>query len=59
MLEITENIYASMPIPDKNNYQTTLDMKKDRWLRCLAITSRQVRLLIREADLITDTKLIT
>jgi zinc-binding in reverse transcriptase len=59
MLEITYNIYAGMPIPDKNNYQTLLDMKKDRWLRCSAITSRQIRLLIREAELITETKLIT
>ncbi len=55
MLEITDNIYAGMPIPDKNNLQTLLDMKKDRWLRCSAITSRKIRLLIREAELITDT----
>jgi hypothetical protein len=59
MLEITDNIYAGMPIPDKNNYQTILDMKKGRWLRCSAITSKQIRLLIREAELITNTKLTT
>ena len=33
ILEITGNNYAGMPIPDKNNQQTILDMKKDRWLR--------------------------
>jgi len=59
ILEITDNIYAGMPIPDKNNYQTMLDMKKDRWLRCSAIASRQIRLLIRKAYLTTDTKIIT
>ncbi len=32
MLEITDNIYAGMPIPDRNNRQTLLDIKKDRWL---------------------------
>ena len=58
MLEITYNIYAGMPIPDKNNYQTILDMKKGRGLRCSTITSKQIRLLIREAELITNTKLI-
>jgi hypothetical protein len=58
MLEIIDNIYAGMPIPDKNNYQTILDMKKGRWLRCSTITSKQIRLLIREAELITNTKLI-
>ena len=47
-----------MPIPDKNNYQTILDMKKGRWLRCSTITSKQIRLLIKEAELITNTKLI-
>jgi hypothetical protein len=57
MLEITDNAYAGMPIPDKNNYQTILDMKKGRWLRCSTITSKQIRLLIREAELITNTKL--
>ena len=40
----------------KNNYQTILDMKKGRWFRCSTITSKQIRLLIRE--LITNTKLI-
>jgi len=58
ILEIIDNIYTGMPIPDKNNYHTILDMKKDRWLRCSALTSKQIRLLIREAELITDTKLI-
>jgi hypothetical protein len=57
MLEITGNIYAGMPIPDRNIHQTLLDMKKDRWLRCSAITSKQIRLLIREAELITNTKI--
>jgi len=38
MLEITDSIYAGMPIPDKNNHQTLLDKKKNRWLRCSAIT---------------------
>jgi hypothetical protein len=32
-------------------------MKKDRWLRCSAITSKQIRLPIREAELITNTKI--
>ena len=59
MLEITDNIYAGIPIPDKNNHQILLDMKKDRWPRCSAITSKQIRLLTREAELITNTKLIT
>jgi hypothetical protein len=59
MLEITDNIYAGMPIPDKNNHQTLLDMKKDRWLRCSAITSRKIRLLTRDTELITNTKLTT
>jgi hypothetical protein len=59
MLEITDNIYAGMPIPHKNIHQTLLDMKKDRWLRCSATTSKQIRLLIREAELITNTKLTT
>jgi hypothetical protein len=58
MLEIIDNIYAGMPIPDKNNYQTILDMIKGRWLRCSTITSKQIRLLIREAELITNTKII-
>ncbi len=57
MLEITGNIYAGMPIPDRNIHQTLLDTKKDRWLRCSAITSKQIRLLIREAELITNTKI--
>jgi hypothetical protein len=47
MLEITDNIYAGMHMPDKNNHQTLLDMKNDRWLRCSAITFRKIRLLIR------------
>jgi hypothetical protein len=38
MLEIASNIYAGIPIPDKNNYQTILDRKKDRWLRVAAFT---------------------
>jgi hypothetical protein len=59
ILEITDNIYAGIPIPDKNNHQILLDMKKDRWPRCSAITSKQIRLLTREAELITNTKLIT
>ena len=42
----------------KNNYQTILDMKKGRWLRCSTITSKQIRLLIREAELITNTNII-
>ena len=58
MLEIIDNRYAGMPIPDKNNYQTILDMIKGRWLRCSTITSKQIRLLIREAELITNTKII-
>jgi hypothetical protein len=28
MIEITSNIYAGIPIPDENNYQTILDKKK-------------------------------
>ncbi len=28
MLEITDNIYAGMPIPDKINHQTILDVNK-------------------------------
>jgi len=43
-LEITDNIYAGMHIPDKNNYQTILDVNKNRWLRCSNITLRQIRL---------------
>jgi len=57
MLEITDNIYAGMPIPDENNYQIILDMKKGRWFRCSAITSRQIRQLIRHVELITYTQL--
>jgi hypothetical protein len=30
MLEITDNIYAGMPIPDENNHQTIVNMKKGR-----------------------------
>jgi hypothetical protein len=62
MLEITDNIYTGMPIPDNNNHhnhQTILDMKKNRWLRCLTITSRQIRLLLIDSELITSTKLVT
>jgi len=59
MLEITDNIYAGMPIPDKNNQQTILDMKKDRWLRGSMISSRKIRLLLKENELITNTKLLT
>jgi len=43
MLEITDNIYTGMPIPDNNNHHTILDMKKNRWLMCLTITFRQIR----------------
>jgi hypothetical protein len=57
MLGITNNIYAGMPIPDENNYQTILDVNKGRWLRCSTITLRQIRLLIKHAELITNTKL--
>jgi hypothetical protein len=47
MLEITDNIYTCMPIPDNKNHQTILGMKKNRWLRCSTITSRQIRLLLK------------
>jgi len=33
MLEITDNLYAGMPIPDRSNHQTILDVNKNRWLR--------------------------
>jgi hypothetical protein len=59
MIEITSNIYAGIPIPDENNYQTILDKKKDRWLRGAAITSRQIRLLLKEEELLTEPKLTT
>jgi len=59
MLDIASNIYSGLPIPDKNNYQTILDRKKDRWLRGAAITSRQIRLLLREEELLTEPKLTT
>ncbi len=59
MLEITGNIYAGIPIPDQNNYQTILDRRKDRWLRGAAITSRHIRLLLREEELLTEPKLTT
>jgi hypothetical protein len=48
-----------MPIPDKNNQQTILDMKKDRWLIGTLITSRQIRQLLKENELITEKKLLT
>jgi len=54
MLEITHNIYGGMPIPDKNNQHTILDMKKDRWLIGTLITSRQIRQLLKENELITE-----
>jgi hypothetical protein len=41
------NIYTGIPIPDNKNHQTILGMKKNRWLRCSTITSRQIRLLLK------------
>ncbi len=57
MLEITDNIYAGMPIPDKINHETILDINKNRWLRCSNISSRQIRLLTKNTEIITNTKL--
>ncbi len=57
MLESTDNIYAGIPIPDKINHQTILDVNKNRWLRCSNITLRQTRLLMRNTEIITNTKL--
>jgi len=48
-----------MPISDNNNHQTILDIKKSRWLRCLTITSRQIRLLLKDSELKTNTKIGT
>ena len=59
MLEITDNIYTGMPIPWQQHHQTILDMKKNRWLRCSTTTSRQIRLLLKDNDLITNTKVVT
>ncbi len=59
MLEITENIYAGIPIPGNINNQTILNMNKNRWLRCSAETSRQIRLLLKEGGLITSANLTT
>ena len=59
MLEITDNIYTGMSIPDNNNHHKILDMKKNRWLRCSTITSRQKRLLLKDSEVITNTKLVT
>jgi hypothetical protein len=59
MIEITDNSYAGMPIPDRSNHQTILDVNKNRWLRFSGITSRHIRLLIRETVVINNTKLIT
>ena len=58
MLEITDNIYAGITIPDKINHQTILDVNKNRWLRCSNITLRQTRLLMRNTEIITNTKLM-
>ena len=59
MLEITDNIYAGMPIPDRNNHQTILDVSKNRWLRCSGITSRHIRSLLRDTVVQNNKKLIT
>jgi hypothetical protein len=59
MLEITNNLYAGMPIPDRNNHQTILDVSKNRWLRCSGITSRHIRLLLRDTVALNNTKLIS
>jgi hypothetical protein len=57
MLNITDNIYAGMPIPDKISHETIFDVNKNRWLRCSNISSRQIRLLIKSTEIITNTKL--
>ena len=57
MLNITDNIYTGMPIPDKISHETIFDVNKNRWLRCSNISSRQIRLLIKSTEIITNTKL--
>jgi len=57
MLEITDNIYAGMPIPDKINHQTILDVYKNRWLTCSNITLRHIRLLMKNTKTLYNTKL--
>jgi hypothetical protein len=57
MLNITDNIYAGMPIPDKISHETIFDVNKNRWLRCSNISSRQIRLLMNSTEIITNTKL--
>jgi len=59
MLEITDNLYAGMPIPDRNNHPIILDVNKNRWLRCSGITSKHIRLLLRDTVVLNNTKLIT
>jgi hypothetical protein len=57
MLNITDNIYGGMPIADKISHETIFDVNKNRWLRCSNISSRQIRLLIKSTEIITNTKL--
>jgi hypothetical protein len=59
MLEITDNLYAGMPTPDRNNHPIILDVNKNRWLRCSGITSKHIRLLLRDTVVLNNTKLIT
>jgi hypothetical protein len=57
MLDTKDNIYAGMPKPNNINHKTILDMNRNKWLRCLTITSKQFRLLLKEGEQITNTKL--
>ena len=59
MLEIIDNLYAGMPVPDRNNHPTILDANKNVWLRCSSLTSRHIRLLLKDTVVLNNTKLMT
>ena len=58
-LDIREILNAGLPKPNQINYQTILDTTTNRYQKiCWGITTWHIRLLLKEEELFTNTKLV-